>query len=276
MALYYCAGFQVTSADPGNMACTVNAGSATIGSGYYLPGYHATADYVARYTASSYSAPEGQAYTPFSTAVSAAFSAAAGFAVTVSWSASTGLYTISSGSSFSLTFAASDSNRRLRRALGFNGNKGSATSHVSDFVPHYVMESAVGGRTDVVGPYEPDDVAEESVSDGGQDFVITRRSNERLMTWVQQMESKTAVYETARNAANAPDEVAWTWEAFFRHLRGSHPFAVSNEGLDGDGSDPLFRLTARGASFRPRRYSTDDETYWVIPFEARYLGARYV
>lgn len=264
MGLLYASGFQVNTAL--NMTCTVDALPATITSGYYMPGDYATADVWPTPVAASWT---GTAYTSFATEVAAALTAAAG-TYTCTYSTVTGKYTVASAGTFTLDFATA-ADLRLRAALGFTGNKSGAASYTSDVAPAYSMVSTIEGRTNVLGPYEPDDIAEESVSDGGVDHVITRKTGERLMSWVQQMEPRTAVDPWALDPAGTGG-VGWTWKEWFAHTRGTHPF-VCNEPLLGESGGAFYRLSAKGASFKPQRYTADFDDYWTVPFATRHLGA---
>lgn len=261
MGLLYLAGFQVGGTN--TMTVTINASPATIGEGYYLPGTLYDTNNVVTASGESYA---GNQYTSFASAVSAALSAALGAAVTVSWSATTGKYTVASAGTFSLTFTAA-SGLRLRAALGFTGDKSGTNSYESDSLPTYAMLSSVSGRTDVRGPMESDDIAEESVSDGGDPFVVTKKREEVLFSWVQQAEPVASVRSFAINSSVS----LWTWQDWFRATRGTHPFVV-NDGLEGETEGCLYRLTSSGASFRPTKMVSDDDTWWTVPFEARFLG----
>jgi hypothetical protein len=126
------------------------------------------------------------------------------------------------------------------------------------------MESAVSGRHSVVGPGEPDDIAEESFSDGGHDYVLTRKTSELPMSWVASHEPRSSVYINAAAGAQS-------WQRWFRDIRGTHPFWV-NEPLEGEPNGVFYRLAAKGASFKPARIASDDETFWSVPFQTRWLG----
>jgi hypothetical protein len=269
MGLLYCAGFQTTgSSGTGYMQAVVAGSTATIATGYYLPCDIGTSDF----QSSPGVAYAGPAYTAFTTAIKTAFDTATSSTFTVTWSNSTGKYTISRATTFTLAFSTT-AELRLRDALGFTGNKSGANTYTSDVVPAYICDSAIAGRTNVVGHYEPDDIADEAISDGGEAFVITRKTGELLMSWQQSMEPRSSVYEWAAYAASAYN-VPWSWQQWFRHTRGSHPFWCI-DALEGEPEGVLYRLTAKGASFRPQRVTADFDDQWIVPFEARWL-ARYI
>lgn len=272
MGLLYVCGFRVTSSSPGSMTLSTLGTGATIASGYYLAGNKSTAT-VYTDPATLYS---GQAYSVFTSAVKTAFDSATGTTFTVTWSSTTGLYTISRSTTFTLTFSTA-ADLRLRDALGFTADRtssfvGGVWTLTSDVVPAYVLDSTIAGRTNVTGPYEPDDIAEETVSDGGDAYVITRKTSELLIEWQQSMEPRSKVMTWAAYAANSDKNIPWSYQQMFRHLRGTYPFYLQ-DGLAGESKGVLYQLTARGASFRPRRVTADYDDQWIIPFEARWLGA---
>lgn len=263
MGLLYAAGFQVGGA--ATMTVTINAGVATITPGYYMQGDFDTS---AAYTTPSVNGWTGQQYTGFADAVASALTAAAGATVTCAYSRTTGKFTIAKALTFTLSFATA-ADLRLRAALGFTGNKSGANTYTSDQVPNFSLFSAITGRTNVQGPFEPDDIAEESVSDGGVDYVITRKTSEQLMSWDQAMEPRAAVYPFARAAGGS---TLWTWQDWFRHVRGTHPFVVHGDALEGEPEGAFYRYTAKGAASRPRRFMSDFDDYWVLPNEVRWLA----
>jgi hypothetical protein len=267
MSLLYTAGFRVGGA-AGGMSCSVNAGTATIASGYYMQGSWTTADaWIDPATNDWY----GTAFTAFTAQLTTQLTAAAGFGITATFSKVTGLITITrdgGGANFTMSFAGADQ-LRLRGALGFTGNKSGANVYTSDYCVDYCMLATVSGRSNMTGPAEADDIADEAVTDGGQDYVWTMKTNEQLAKWDQMMEPRRAVYALARQSAS---ENGWTWQEWIRHVRGAYPFVVYGDALLGEELGTFYRLTARGASFMPRRYATDFDDYWTIPFDARWLA----
>lgn len=187
----------------------------------------------------------------------------------VEFSAVTQRYTISAGSTFSLTFTGT-AGENLRRALGFAGDRAAATSHVSDVTPYYLIEQAIGARSEYQGPREPDDLGNESVDDGGRGFGVFRESDEILDHWTQQCETKPAVFTHAATAS-----VPWTWQAFFKHCRMTHPFAVHDGVADANDGPHVYRLRAEGAAFTedivtPMEAGVD--LLWNVALKARDLG----
>ena len=258
MTLIYNSGFQVGGTN--TMTLSTLGTGATITAATYMAG---------TYDATTLMAAGG--YTDFATAVKTAFDAATSSTFTVTFSYTTGLYTITRGTAFTLGAWSTAADIRLRNALGFTGTKvatdiaGTWTA-VSDEVPKYVLLPAIGARSQVSNVYEPDGIVEEAVSDGGDAYATALRTDELLSDWTQAYESKAATFTRATTVGHN-----WCWQQFFAHHRGTHPFSVYGDGAD-DSTSPLYRLRADGASFLPQRVTSDDDTYWSIPFRARDLG----
>jgi len=262
--LLYTSGFQVGGTNA--MKCTAAGTALSITSGFYLHGDYNTSALVYNYPlVQSWT---GQGYSAFAAELATKLTAAVGAPVAATFDITTGLYTLSSAATFSISFGGGSTAINLRNALGFSGNKAGAISYLSDFVPYYSIFSAIGGRTGVHGRMEPADMAEETVSDGGVDYVITRKTTEKLMAWSQNMEPFTAIDPFAKAAA---PESGWTWQDFWAHTRGTHPF-ICVDVLEGEDYGSIYRLTAKGASFRPVRVTADFNDHWSVPFETRWLG----
>lgn len=268
MTMLYLAGFQVGGVN--TMTLSTLGTGATIAAGYYMQG-EATSTATYAQTEPGVLGWTGQQYTAFSAAVKTAFDSATGATWTVTFSETTGTFTLSkTGAAVALTFSTA-ADLRLRSALGFTGNQGSATSFAATVVPHYAMMPDIDGRTNVVGTIEPDDMAEETVSDGGVDYVVTRKTSEFRMSWSQSMEPRAAIYPFARYASAIRE--AWTWQEWFQSTRGTHPF-LCTEALDGEPNGAYYRYTAKGAAFRPQRVVADFDDYWTVPHETRWLAVR--
>jgi hypothetical protein len=252
--LYYLAGFS-TSGTAQSMGATVGGAAATITAGTYA-------------FSSLHSVMGTGNYTAFGTVIESSFNAAHAGTYHATWSSSTYKWTIyRETAGFTLAFSGAAA-LRLRAALGFSGNPSTAGTladpHVSDVRPYYVMVPDITGRSEFTDLYEPDDIVEEAVSDGGTSYAVSRQTSELWCDWSQMMEPKAAVFTYAAAAATP-----WTWQAFVRHVRGQHPFGVYESATD----DSCHKLRADGGSFKPGRYAADYDGLWTIPFLTRYLGA---
>lgn len=252
--MLYAAGFRTS--DIGTFSVVVGgvaSGTATVTPGTYC--------HVSMSGAEDASA---QAYTSFAAAVQTALQAVnAGF--TCSFSTTTRRYTIANASNFTLTWTGV-SGTNLRDALGFTGNVGSTTSTTGTACPLYLIVPQIDGRSQFTDVYEPDDITEEAVSDGGTDYGVSRDTTELWCDWVQSMETKEAML-TRSASTSAP----WTWQDFFSHCRSEHPFAVQ----DADGEQYAYRLRADGSSFNSRvreRVVVDYDDLWTVRLFTRDLG----
>lgn len=192
-----------------------------------------------------------------------AFSAATGTGVSVVWSNSTGLYTVSRATNFTMAFS-SASDLRMRATLGFTSNKSGANSYTSDVRPYYLIIPAIGALTATTDVFDPDDLAEEAVSDGGEAFVVSRSTSDQLWDWSHAMETKAAVMSRAAAAA-----VPWTWQHFHAHHRTGLPFVVASNNV---GEGAVHRLRAKGVPFRPERVEADYDALWTIRLQTRFLA----
>jgi hypothetical protein len=186
---------------------------------------------------------------------------AAGF--TITFDSSTYQYTISHASTFAVSWAASTACTNAMYALGFNADLSGSNSYTSTVRPYYLIVPAISARSQDSDVYEPDEVSQEAVSDGGMAYVVSKETEELLRDWQQQMESKAATL--GRSAAAS---VPWTWEHFFKHLRGRYPFYLN------DSEQRVYTLRAEGASFNMEtrvRVSPDYDDLWNISLKARQI-----
>ena len=255
LPLYYLSGFS-----------TVGSALAMTGVVGGVPGTVAAATYAH----STFEVVTGAGkYSAFGVAVKAMMDAAGGGPYTVTFAVDTGVpgitYTVSRAvGNFTFAFSGA-AGTRLRRALGFGADLSGATSYTSTIRPYYCNVPEIGARSDFSDVYEPNDIVEEAVSDGGTAYAVARNTSELWSDWTQQMETKE---ETLTRSAAAL--VPWTWQDFVRHVRGQHPFAVYSSS---DGSHTVHKLRADGAYSHPERVSPDYDGLWNIPFRTRDLGS---
>lgn len=226
-------GDAAVQVDEGSGAVTV-----TISTGTYCHTDISSADKI----------PSGN-YTDFASALETALNNAASLSLTytVTWDGDSEEYTIgvsSTGASLSFSGAAQV---YMRNILGFSGNQSTATSHVSDQVPWYVISAEMDAWSSVTDDYEDREIAYEAVTDSGSTYLISRTESPVLSDWTVRLEPKEAVYGRA-----APSDEQWTWQDFFEHCRKGRPFARIDS-LDSS----AHKLRAEGASFRPRFVAAD-------------------
>lgn len=251
--LYYLPGFS-TAGSTQDMTIKSGAGTGTVAAGTYA--YATFASVVSTYTA-------------FGAAVVTALnSAAAGtYTVSLTTTLTSITFTIYSVAGFTLTFPSTDAGNRCKVALGFStiplvaGT--AAAPYTSTIRPYYCIIPAMGARSDFTDVYEPADIVEEAVSDGGVSYGVARATNELWCDWSQTMETKAATLTRSATAA-----VPMTYQAMVKHCRSQHPIGVYETAT----SNNLYRLRADGASFVPERVAADYDGLWNIPFRTRDLG----
>lgn len=267
MTYAYYAGFDtietpmsVVVAGPGSGTATISASSSAHTWGHVE---------IAQATASD------PYYDYFASAVQTALnSVVAGF--TVSFSTTTAKYTISHASTFSLTWTGT-SGTNLQRALGFTSGKSGSNSYTSDAIPYYAILPSISARTAYTEVYEANDIVQSAVADGGKPYSVAMEReldaslgipSFLLCDWTQQMEAKEATFIQSASAT-AP----WTWQHFFWHVRGTHPFTVFDDALTP--SPARYFLRAEGAAFTRdvvQPLDTDWDAYWSVNLKAYFAG----
>lgn len=185
---------------------------------------------------------------------------------TATWDGSTGAYTIAATNAFTISCSAA-----MNRITGTPATP-SATSHVSTTLPYYFLVPAINGRSKSTDLREPDGIAHGSVSDGGTDFVVARDTQELHWDWQHAMEPKAAVLTRFVGGSPSGYSLArsWSWQQFFKHTRGAHPFVV-----DESAENTVHRLRAEGASMDQgalERVVADYDGLWAVNLKTRYLG----
>ncbi len=204
-------------------------------------------------------------YTSFSTAVIAALNAAVPATWGCSLNLTTWVYTITCNTAFTLTWTG-DAGTRLRLALGYVSTPtASGLSAVGTIRPYYLMVGEIVGRSGNPKPYEPAEIASESVSDGGPAYSVSIDTDELWSDWYQPCEPKEAVF-----TRHAPAAIPWTWQAAWKHARAEQPFALDDTAA---GDALVYRMRAEGASFVPQPVEADVDDLWNMNFECRELGS---
>lgn len=258
MALYYHAGFDVAQLGTCSvvMGGAVGNGTASITTGTYCH--------------TSLSAITG-GHTSFSTAVQTALNAVHG-GFTVTFNSTTQRYTIANATMFSLTWTGT-AGGYLRRMLGFSGTVSSTTSTTGTLQPYFSMVPTITGRSSFSDIYEPEEVVEEAIADDETPFAVSKQRGSDAFELSDQImwSDWTQAMEPVESVLIARATTAWTWERFFKHCRGEHPFLV----VDGS-SSTVHKLRAKGASFSlatRERVAADYDGLWYVKFTTRQLGA---
>lgn len=255
--LTYLAGFDTAEIGAFSVAVAVSAPVGTSGTATITAGRYAHASLSATYGSLAYSAFRSQLQTQLNTA-------AAGNNFVVSYDTATAAYTIGGDYDFTLTWTGTGGTN-LKRALGFTADLSGADSYTSTVRPYYVINAAIAARSQFSDVYEPDDIVVEAVADGGSPYAVSKDTEELWSDWLQYGESKAATL-----SASATASVPWTWQHFFKHLRGQHAFGT----YDGTTVN-VYKLRDKGASFNAQvrsRVVADYDDLWQIRFFCRHLA----
>ena len=253
MAIPYFYGFDTSSIGTFSVVIggTVGSGTATVTAGTYS-------------ISNIPAANGGTNYSSWGTAVAAALNAAVPATWSCNFDISTYLYTITCNTAFTLTWTG-DGGTNLRRSLGYVSTAtANATSAVATLRAYYLIVPAIAGRSDFSDVYEPEEIAQEAVSDGGTAYSVSRDTDELWCDWSQTMESKEATLTRSATAS-----VPWTWQHAWKHARAEHPIKVYDTVTT---ASTVYRMRAEGASFAPARVAADYDGLWNLEFRCRDLG----
>lgn len=130
--------------------------------------------------------------------------------------------------------------------------------------PHYLLNFALGGKSQFSDDIEPEGIAATAMSDGGLQFGITRTEVAVSQDFVIPMESHEATFARVATAA-----VPWTFQHFVQHARVVEPFGIL---ASSPAALEVCKLRIESASFRPRRVVEDHDSLWDWPFAVNLLG----
>ena len=233
----------------GSAAITVGATTVTVAAGTYC---HTDISSVAT------------GYTAFAAALKAAIDGATALTATVTWDGATPGYTLALSSTATIAFPSTDAGTHMKQILGFAGSRTTATSHVSDVRPYYVIVAENSGWSRASDDYEPEELTYGAVSDSGRIYSIGRTESVIYNDFTVPMERKAAVFDRWATSA-----VPYTWSHFFQTNRSHIPFLRVDAF---DSSVHRLRFGGTAASFRPRRRVADWDDAWDIEIQSFNLG----
>lgn len=176
---------------------------------------------------------------------------------TISYSISTGYYTIAYSDTITVTFESAVG----RQLLGFSADISTpAASSTGTVVPTYVYAPTLQSVSDNTPNYEPDGIANHIVTDSGRGTGLSRSTSPIYRDWRQEFETKE---RTMR--ANASSTYPWTIDHLITHCRGQYPFCVVS-GF-GDSFDEVFSLRSECTSFKPQRHSPGNDAQFFHEFK---------
>lgn len=180
----------------------------------------------------------------------------------VSFSKTTGFYTISANGSFSITTNTTALARNILGIATSGAVSSSGNAITSTRQAYYSKIGAMGARSDDTGQYEPDDLCDDAEDDAGASYGMSVTTPPKYRDWVLAFETEAATFKH-----KAADTVPWTWEHFFEHVRVDNPFGIMD-----DGQDAACFMRGNAGSFKPRSVALDWHAYWNIPFGVRVKG----
>jgi len=202
----------------------------------------------------------------------------------VTWNGTTGytLDTTASGTSFAVAFSTAttaEHGTNLRRLLGFSDDSASAASHSSNVRPYYLVIPAIQGRSSYTRERESPDIVNEAIADDGSRVFIAKATADLVGSWVHPAEIETtpAVFSAAGtpthkamvDAGTVANDVPWSWQHSFEHLRTHHHRVLVIDGSDSE----VWEVRADGMWFDPSRWAGTDQPLWQVPFKGRKIGA---
>lgn len=262
-SLWYIDVFDVTT---GELTLTINGNLVTMPAGSYIMDSNAAA-YLADYGVTQ----------DFGTALKTAINAVVADATWAVTLTSNYYVQIARSTNFTLGFPGTTAGQKMQALLGYPTWAGAATTTATGTrTPWHFLSPSIAGRSEVSDLYESPDIVTEAVTDDGYTYGVARQTADVSSDWVQSMEPAVNVFDRANCWATFADLsdssmalVGWTWQAFFRNVRGQHPFLVLD---DQHVTYTMHKLRAEGAAFHPERVAADDDTYWRVRFATRDLG----
>lgn len=200
--------------------------------------------------------------------------------LTIDWSPTTGLYTLSNAGAFTVTWSGA-LGTQIRDALGFAGaSTGSAISHTSTVRPDYMIISRLAGQSKVHATYEEPGQISSARSDDGTTYSTRPTTLATLTEWTQNYETATgptnAEWTSSAAVGGAPmrrsdattTAVSWSWEDFYKAVRAELPFALLDRAVTTKGEGAIYKLDATVAHFDPTRITEDYDGHWAPRFTA--------
>ena len=178
---------------------------------------------------------------------------------TISWSRTTGAYTIAYSSAITVTWSTSGG----RSLLGFAADVSVAAASSTGTVPTFCIEPTLDTVSRDTLNYEPSAIATRAVTDSGQGGGMARTVSPLYRDWVQEFETKektSRLHKTGR----------WSFQELFEHCREGFPFAViAGFGESSSDYDEAFSLRTEGTRWAAdeMRATPGNDSQFHIPFQ---------
>lgn len=182
---------------------------------------------------------------------------------TVTYSATTNKYTISSTAAFTIT-GTSSGTTLAAKILGLTGDVSSTTSKTSDRQVYYSVLSASNGFSNDTDVYEPDGIVEVAEADDGTHYATSRATSPKYRNFELQNNSKATTLKASETST-----LPYSMERLYEHTRAQYPIGFWDSART---AGIVAYQRADGASHRPQRVIPNSDLYWTWPFRLRYLG----
>lgn len=207
-------------------------------------------------------------HTQFAATLKTTLDALAGTQVyTVTFSATTGFYTISVDTG---TFAIAFADAFSRNMLGFSGNIAATASATSTEIAKYGIIASVGARTSISNVYQMPGRTKVAVADDGSVYHSTPTTTPRLLDWKQVFETKAKTFAEFAAAPNNTD-----WRTLFSHLATGEHLACYDSNYS---KTYIGKVREDGAAFaindtiEPATGDINYDAYWNVAIKLHYIG----
>lgn len=205
---------------------------------------------------------------------------------TISWSSTTGLYTITSSPNLTLDFTSAtlgdSSGKRLAEAMGFNYNHTSATggsasdpynvslsgasSYVSNVTPAYYLALARDGVSDYERPSVVKGQIERVTSSSGNGYAVGPATFEKRIKFRVRFQTLAATHASEQDDTAAP----WTYEDLCEHAGAWEPVVLSHSGETNDAVFLLVEPEFDSGKVKP--VWSNYHGKWDLEIAGQYLG----
>ena len=202
-----------------------------------------------------------------------------GGTLVMSWAPTTGLYTLSHASTFTVTWNGL-LGAQIRDALGFTATLSGTNTYTSTVRPDYLIISRVAGQSAVHETYKPSGRISYAEAEDGTSYSTRPGTVASRRDWTQNFETATgptnAEWTTSAAVGGAPmrradattTAVSWTWEDFYELVAAELPFALLDRAVTTKGEGAIYKMVGEAAHFDPQRITPDFDGHWAPAIKA--------
>lgn len=205
----------------------------------------------------------------FAAALQTAMDAATAQTVTVAWAVATGYTLTCTGGTFTITFSG-DAGTRMRRILGFTGNRSGSTSYVSQARERFRINALIDARTNYAQPAATDGQVSTARIASGLRYHIGPTVFAKEGSWEHHFEPKRKLFRAFADADTVSAGENWTWEDLFEHAVQGLPVLYSAP--DVSNGYVAIQLTPGFMRESFRRVRNDMDTHQIVRVNASIIG----